>query len=165
MRHLFWLTFFWAFFLEFLSSIIVAANWGAVFNLEFPSWLLLDVKLRILFLDGTLSILFFLFFSLSCENGVFGYCLVWKTFQCRVFRRLSISFWKFDKFITFSLFICYFYLVLVVAKKIFFIERLFLFLERCVHSKNKKLLLPDISLNRFLIKPVLKLLEPTRSIK
>ena len=45
----FWLTLFWICSLEFLSIIIDSANWGSVFNLEIPFWLLLDTMLSNLF--------------------------------------------------------------------------------------------------------------------
>ena len=35
------------------------------------------------------------------------------------------------------------------GEKLLFSERIFLFLEMCVHNKNKQLLLPDLSLNKF----------------
>ena len=40
-------------------------------------------------------------------------------------------------------------IVLVVAKKWLFSERFFLYLESHVQSKNKQLLLPDFSIDKF----------------
>ena len=62
----FWLTLFWGCSLELLSIIIIPVSWGAVFDLEVPSWLLLDTKL---------------IFPFSFPVLIFSPCIAWKPFQ------------------------------------------------------------------------------------
>ena len=58
----FWLTLYGGFFFfKFLSVNFISANLGAVFDLEIPSWLLLDTKRNTFFFPFC--------FSLSCEKG------------------------------------------------------------------------------------------------
>ena len=85
---------------------------------------------------------------------------------------LPISFWTFDKLVTFYIFPLLPWTLFFVyshkysfssSKKLLFSERFFLFSERCVNSKNKHLLLSDFSINRLFIRPVLILLKTTRN--
>ena len=71
----FWLTLFWGCFLEFLSIIIITVILGVVFDLEIPSWLLLDTKL---------------IFTFCFPFYIFSYCVAWKSFQFRVSRTLLL---------------------------------------------------------------------------
>ena len=97
----FWLTLFSGCSLEFLSIIIMhAVSWGAVFDLEIPSWLLLDTKLVPFFLHFVFHFWFLVIVLLGSliDTECPGYYF-WE--------KLSISFWTFDKLVSFSIFPCY----------------------------------------------------------
>ena len=76
----FWLTLFWVCSLEFPSTGFVSTRSGAVFNVEIPKWLLLDIKL-----------LFPFCFGLSHENWIFSHCVGSKAFQCKLVGRKVFS--------------------------------------------------------------------------
>ena len=82
----FWLTLFLRCSLVFLSCTTVPADWGAVFDLENSSWLLLYGKLCVIrFIVGDS-----VFLSLRCETeaGFFIIdCVGWKAFKSKGFRR------------------------------------------------------------------------------
>ena len=112
------------------------------------------------------------FFAIHANN----YCLGWKTFECRVFRRYIFWF----KLLFWTLFVClfvffylrfnFFYIHMLPlkyscqkcsfssGKKWLFSEKLFLFLDRWVNSKIKQCYCQ-------IFPYVLIILKPTRSIK
>ena len=92
----FWLILFWRCSLKFLSIIIVPVSWGAVFDLEISSWLLTDIKLSTLFFH----FVFHFWFLVTVLPGI----PLINSLQCLgnyFLEKLSISFWTFDKFVTF----------------------------------------------------------------
>ena len=114
----FWLTLFWGCPLKFLSILIILVSWGAVFDLEIPSWLLLDTKLSNLFFHFVFHywvlVIVLLGSPLNSSDGPGNYFL----------EILSISSWTVDKLVTFSIFLCYLKLsqFIRVTRKLFFRE-------------------------------------------
>ena len=112
----FWLTSFWGCSLEFLSIITASVNWGTVFDLEIPTWLLLHTKLSSYLILWKIGVLVTVCFQcLSMQRFFFGFKRIFCScsfvsllyFKKYFWEKLSISFWTFDNVVTFSIFLYY----------------------------------------------------------